>query len=189
MTAGIGSKWRDFFQLLEVHDGLDVENDTHIWLLHYLFLQRLNEDLHSWIGAWNNHTLARRGQPHSTPTQLYQHGQVEHGIRSIFPDAVGDADGDFADYGVDWDAIDNHRIRDHHHLHNDDDGDRRDLVAANIPENLSHVEVPDARCPFDETQLARLDAFLRNSPNFHSNDIGSYRSLWTEALHFVRNVL
>lgn len=189
MTAGIGSKWRDFFQLLEVHDGLDVDNDIHIWLLHYLFLRRLNEDLDSWIGAWNSHTLARRGQPHSSPTQLYMHGQVEHGIRSVFPDVVGNADDDFADYGVDWDAVDNRHIRDHHRLHNADDTDHGDLMAANVPENLSHVEVPDARCPFDATQLAHLDAFLRSSPNFNGNDIGSYRLLWTEALDFIKDML
>jgi hypothetical protein len=189
MTAGIGSKWREFLQLLEVHDGLDVDNDTHVWLLHYLFLPRLNQDLDSWIGAWNNHTLARRGQPHCTPTQLYLHGQIENGIRGIFPEPPDNADADYADYGIDWDDIDNRRIHDHHHLHNPDDGNLRDPLAANTPEHLSHVYVPDARCPFDETQLARLGAFLSSLPYFNNNDTGSNRSLWIEALHFATNML
>jgi hypothetical protein len=189
MTAGIGSKWYNFFQLLEVHDGLNVENDTHIWLLHHLFLSRLNQDLDAWIGAWNNHTLARRGQPHSTPTQLYFHGQVENGVRSVFPEPLGNADEDYAAYGIDWADIDNNRIRDHHHLHNPDDGDRRDPVAGNIPEHMSHVDVPDTRCPFDETQIAHLNTFLSNLPVFNNNDMGSYRSIWIEALRFVTDML
>ena len=44
VTRGFGRKWKEFFQQLEVEWGLDPNNDAHIWLLHYLFLEAINED-------------------------------------------------------------------------------------------------------------------------------------------------
>ena len=44
-TAGIGSKWKMFFQELEYQAELDVDLPSHIWLIHYLFLDSLNQDI------------------------------------------------------------------------------------------------------------------------------------------------
>ncbi len=56
------------FEILEAHDGLDINSDAHIWLLHHLFLSAINTDATVWTETWNNHTLARRSR--STVRQL-----------------------------------------------------------------------------------------------------------------------
>lgn len=61
VTLGFGGKWKHFFQDLEAYDALNSGNDNHIWLLHHLFLEAVNDDIHDWIGAWNNCVLAIRG--------------------------------------------------------------------------------------------------------------------------------
>jgi hypothetical protein len=44
-TSGVGAKWKIFFQDLEYQAGLDPELPGHIWLIHYLFLNALNQDM------------------------------------------------------------------------------------------------------------------------------------------------
>ncbi|KAG6860001.1 hypothetical protein C0995_000688 [Termitomyces sp. Mi166 len=45
VTRGAGKKWKDLFRHLEVHDGLNADNDAHIW---HLFLSAINTDLEVW---------------------------------------------------------------------------------------------------------------------------------------------
>ena len=42
VTEGFGGKWKDFFTDLEANEGLDVDNQAHIWLLHHLYLDDIN---------------------------------------------------------------------------------------------------------------------------------------------------
>ncbi|CAA7270905.1 unnamed protein product [Cyclocybe aegerita] len=51
LTAGFGAKWKLFFQQLEVHDHLDPDLDLHIWLLHFLFLDTIDQDTIDWANA------------------------------------------------------------------------------------------------------------------------------------------
>ena len=57
--------WRDvfssctilYYQLfwyLEDTNLLDIDNDLHLFCLHYVFLPRLNQSLHKFIRMWNN---------------------------------------------------------------------------------------------------------------------------------------
>jgi hypothetical protein len=46
VTAQVGSSWADAFTDLELHHGLNINNENHIWLLHILFLPILNYYLH-----------------------------------------------------------------------------------------------------------------------------------------------
>ena len=67
ISEGFGGKWKDMFIDLEANYGLDVNNAAHIWLLHHLFLNTINEDATSWTEAWNNHKLKICGEPQQTP--------------------------------------------------------------------------------------------------------------------------
>ena len=44
VTKGFGEKWKEFFTDLEANEGLDVDNPAHLWLLHHLFLNNINQD-------------------------------------------------------------------------------------------------------------------------------------------------
>ena len=109
VTSGFGRKWKVFFQELEMWDGLDVENSSHIWLLHHLFLSAINKDTQDWLGAWNNHVVSMQGEWQRSPRDTYFFGMLEEG-----PQGVKLAEEDFAGYGVDWEELNDVWIRAHH---------------------------------------------------------------------------
>ncbi len=51
---------------------LIVENEWHMFSLHFVFLPRLNRDLEVFRNQWNNHPL--RTEHNLTPIQLYIQG-------------------------------------------------------------------------------------------------------------------
>ncbi|KIO19209.1 hypothetical protein M407DRAFT_48023, partial [Tulasnella calospora MUT 4182] len=57
LTVALGAKWAEFFELLEVQSGLDINNINHIWLLHYLFLADINEEVSFFVRTWNHHSI------------------------------------------------------------------------------------------------------------------------------------
>ncbi|XP_071829650.1 uncharacterized protein [Apostichopus japonicus] len=59
----------DLFHFMEQSHHLDVDNHTHMWALHYIFLPRLNAELKAFVDQWNNHGLRTEG--HQTPMQLF----------------------------------------------------------------------------------------------------------------------
>lgn len=71
VTEGFGQKWKDFFYTLEDDHGLDVSEPTHIWLLHWLFLDTINAEALAWAEAWNSHKIQLDGERRSSPQQLF----------------------------------------------------------------------------------------------------------------------
>jgi hypothetical protein len=185
VTNGIGQKWKEFFQTLEAYDNLNVNNDSHLWLLHFLFLPLINDDVGQWVASWNHHVLGRRGEPHQSPHDLFIQGVIEHGHRGVFIES-GEDQGveDIASYGIDWNDLDDRRIRAHHDTRNPEDSDSTNPFVSNHPDSdLSHVEVPESRCPFADAQLR---SFLSDvQPLLDSSlhiDMHSRRLLWIQAL-------
>ncbi|KAH7917752.1 hypothetical protein BV22DRAFT_1076641 [Leucogyrophana mollusca] len=184
VTSGFGSKWKDFFQGLEAHDGLDANMDSHIWLLHHLFLSDINEDASQWASTWNYHILQRRGEPHRSPQEMFLQGMVEHGQRAVVV-AVDEDIGDIAEYGVDWNDIDNHNVRNHHDTFNPQDDHLSNPFVSNQPDRLSHVDIPNARCPLSPEQVEVFDTHLQTLPYRGQPDMESRRLLWIEGLDMV----
>ena len=48
---------------------LDVDNEVHMFCLHYVFMQRISNCLRMFTDAWNNHTLSSEGN--LSPMQLW----------------------------------------------------------------------------------------------------------------------
>ncbi|KAG6369381.1 hypothetical protein JVT61DRAFT_14953 [Boletus reticuloceps] len=159
VTSGFGQKWKELFQTLEASDGLDVNNQAHMWLLHELFLPMINDDAEQWAATWNAHIISRRGERHASPHTMFLEGVLEHGQRSIHPFNDDGDIGNIEEYGIDWQALDDHRIRSHHDGHNSDSdvSPIANPFVLNQPEQLSHVEVPNISCPFGSQ--AQLDVF------------------------------
>lgn len=75
--------WRDVFQsctvmyynifsLLEDTHELDIDNDVHLFCLHYVFLPKINVSLRAFQQGWNQHPLqSERGL---SPNQLWLQG-------------------------------------------------------------------------------------------------------------------
>jgi hypothetical protein len=86
------------------------------------------------------------------------------------------------EFGVDWDDLEDDRIRRHHDTNNPGDARERNPFISTRPEQLSVVDVPEARCPFSLERVQFLDNVLAQSPYFNSIDMHSRCLLWIEAL-------
>ncbi|KAJ7633268.1 hypothetical protein FB45DRAFT_745214 [Roridomyces roridus] len=71
--------WRAFFYRLEALHGLDRANPHHLWLLHFLFLDTINEDCADFRAEWNCHPISGEGHDRS-PEDMMLIGQVKDGM-------------------------------------------------------------------------------------------------------------
>lgn len=195
VTNGFGHKWKEFFQILEASDGLDINNHAHVWLLHELFLPMINEDAEQWAAAWNAHVIGRRGERHLSPHAMFLQGVLEHGQRTVYPFDDDSNIGDVEEYGIDWQDLDNSRVRTHHDANNSDDsqsdaGPATNPFVLNQPDQLSHVEVPNASCPFtSQAQQDMFDGHLQVLLARAQADMASRRLLWIEALTVAQTIM
>ncbi|KAA1477784.1 hypothetical protein DENSPDRAFT_787150 [Dentipellis sp. KUC8613] len=191
VTSAFGSKWKDLFHSLELFHGLNVDDDAHIWLLQFLFLDAINADADAWRRAWNNHVLSRRGQPHLTPLQLYTRGTVLHGSRSVFaPVALEDPnlinEDEQAEYSVDWSELDRTDLVEHLREANSAEG--ADVAAnpfsSHIPENMPYIHVPDVDSPLIDHQIRQLEGYIASLPQIYAQDSASKVQVWNLALQY-----
>lgn len=112
ITAQIGASWADAFTDLELHHGLDINNTHHIWLLHHLFLQTLNQQLSFFAESWNHHKIQIRGGPNRSPVDMFNFDMLIHGVRGdhVYAEDSGLTDEELEVYGVDWEALQNDQI-------------------------------------------------------------------------------
>lgn len=190
VVSGVLSKWRDFFLELERHFGLDRHADAHVWLLHHLFLPRINNELWHWMEGWNEHTISRLPDRRArSPRDLYEVGMIEHGVRGWDiprPEEVDPAE--LHVYGVDDEEFNNQNIIRAYRIHNPQGEVPEDQIPAvhwHRPRQLVHVRV--ARYPADILDAAmthELDEHLANDVDMGSTDM-QYRCLWWQrALEF-----
>jgi len=93
-------KYYNIFRYFE-SQGFDIDDEASMFVLHYLFLNLLNEDLERFRNSWNNHKL--RTENGYTPNQLIALNQDV--ADSIFVDP--DTFGVYYENGVDTHADDN----------------------------------------------------------------------------------
>ena len=73
--------WGDHFSRLELQYGLDINNPSHIWLLHHLFLPTLNSQLSFFADAWNQHRIQIRNGPNRSPADMFGFDMLANGVR------------------------------------------------------------------------------------------------------------
>ena len=64
-------QWHAFFIQLERCHLLERKNQHHHWLLHYLFLDMINEDCQSFCEEWNAHPISGVGGGQSPNVSTY----------------------------------------------------------------------------------------------------------------------
>lgn len=161
-TNAVGSKWKAFFEDLELNADLDIEQPAHIWLIHFLFLSHINTDIQTWANAWNNHKMQMPDIGTVSPAEIRYFNTLVDGVRG-FPAGRDDwqaqdpplAGREIDEYGIDWEAYRNTQIQHHFHTHNhvEQGGPFNPFTTAgpgHHPEHFSMVEVDEARCPFTE---------------------------------------
>lgn len=185
MTAAFGRKWADFFWDLELNYGLNVDNLNHIWLLHYLFLEDINNDIAFFIDTWNHHLIQIRGQANRSPIDLYAFDMLLHGIRGddVFEEEELD-DGELQDYGVDWEALQDEAIVASHAANNREPATW--MGRTGPPENLSEVIVEDVGSALSADHAELL--YQHIEPLLEHADQASLEERWRQALAFVHRL-
>ena len=59
----------NLFHYMESNNLLDIDNELHMFCLHYIFRSRIDNALQMFMHAWNNHPLSTEGN--LSPTQLW----------------------------------------------------------------------------------------------------------------------
>ncbi|KAL0568312.1 hypothetical protein V5O48_013680 [Marasmius crinis-equi] len=72
-------QWRAFFFRLEALHGLVRPNRSHIWLVHYLFLNSINNDCQTFQEEWNAHPILGEGH-NMSPNDMRLMGMSTEGI-------------------------------------------------------------------------------------------------------------
>ncbi|KAL1251224.1 hypothetical protein QQF64_019020 [Cirrhinus molitorella] len=74
LWRGVSNVYYDLFNFLESQGIVDVDNETHIWALHYVYIPRMNKDLTNFTHQWNSHGL--RTERHQSPLQIFVRGSL-----------------------------------------------------------------------------------------------------------------
>ncbi|KAF7366284.1 hypothetical protein MSAN_00884600 [Mycena sanguinolenta] len=192
-TNGVGRKWVNFFYELEVTSGLLVDRPEHLWLLHHLFLDAINQDAREWAEAWNSHKITMQNERKQSPREMFTFGLLEQGPRGLdrFMHDEEDVVGDLATFGVDWEAQVDPAVLSHHTANNTAaaaGAGENPFADDALPVHMSEVTVEPPNCPFSLEQCAHLDAELALVINTASRDMAVRKQVWKEALLICREL-
>ncbi|KAF8201941.1 hypothetical protein K438DRAFT_1799663 [Mycena galopus ATCC 62051] len=139
---------------------LDRKNPAHLWLLHRLFLEEINEDCKEFQEEWNHHPMSGRTTNEQSPEAMRLLGQTTEGVYKdpmdgIHPDAINRY------YGVDGALRRRHRGQTGAgHASDEDDGSDDE-----IDHNGSHEELEVDMEERLENQIAEDQARnIRHAP-------------------------
>ncbi|KAI0059710.1 hypothetical protein BV25DRAFT_1808600 [Artomyces pyxidatus] len=191
VTSGYGQKWKNFFLDLEHNHGLDPSRSAHIWLLHHLFLAAINQDAIDWADTWNSHKLHAQGQHDRSPRDMFIFGMLENGPRglsTILPsEPPAESIDDLANYGVDWEAMQDPALMAHHMEHNAQEWEESNLFSpASMPAHVAEVICDPPNCPFSEQEVQYLDRQLSLHVDTSSRSMEVRRLVWAQALVLCR---
>ncbi|KAJ7621560.1 hypothetical protein DFH06DRAFT_1009844 [Mycena polygramma] len=185
ITAQIGATWSEMFTVLEVRHGLDINNVCHIWLLHYLFLHQINEQLRFFMEAWNQHQIRIRDGPNRSPADMFGFDMHVHGVRGTDPTPMSNEELEV--YGVDWEALHDDSLLESRQENNPPDEDSTSWIGRRgPPERLNEVAVEPPAGPFSPSELQLLEHAVGHLAGA-VEDI-AVANLWTEALIAARRI-
>ncbi|KAJ7587400.1 hypothetical protein C8J56DRAFT_1050619 [Mycena floridula] len=72
------ARWRAFFNRLERLHHLNVKKPEHLWVLHVLFMEQINDDTANFQSTWNSHPISGEGHDKS-PNEMQFLGQARFG--------------------------------------------------------------------------------------------------------------
>ncbi|CAL1698951.1 unnamed protein product [Somion occarium] len=187
-TQGIGAKWKTFFQKLETCDGLDPDIPAHIWLLHHLFLDELNDEIHQWAETWNNHKIFTPGLGNKSPQQLKFWSILKDGGRGLpVPVQEPISEEEIPEYGIDWNDYANPALQAHHNNANASDVLGNNPFVIYQPETLHNVEVNEPNCPLSAAQVVQLDNYIMTLDD--DTTMAARKKVWILALAFCINLM
>ncbi|KAJ3965215.1 hypothetical protein EV361DRAFT_974035 [Lentinula raphanica] len=185
----ISQNWNDIFTRLEMHHQLDVNNPNHIWLLHYLFINTINESLAFWVEGWNCHRISQRrgGGPARSPEDMWGFDMLAHGLRGDPVDQYTMTDAELEVFGVDWEGLrDNDLLRSLRRNYAHEEGSNTWLGRGGPPEHLNEVRVDPPSGLMTAHEIQPLDVLLLTFPcRYNETDVVN---IWHSALVYTRTL-
>ena len=127
----VNSQFKNLFTFMENCNILDSTSELHLWALHFVYLEKINQCLSEFVSQWNNHGLSTVSG--RTPLQLWHSGIIQHTCINRHDSSIVDVEPvNLADYGID------------------------DFTEANFLDLDNNVTVPDNINPLDEGLLQQL---------------------------------
>ena len=192
VTHGFGQKWKNFFTDLEAHEHLNPSQPHHIWLLHFLFLDALNEDCQEWVETWNSHVMQIRGERNRSPRDIFLFSLLQDGPRGLaFSSQPPDEDiADPATYGIDWEVADDPTLMAHLLEHNPQEWeDENPFQAGRAPPSLSEVRCEEPGCPFTDAEVDYLRRELVIHVDCSSRSMVVRRLVWRKAYEICSHII
>lgn len=188
VTAQVGATWADHFIDLELHHGLDINNVNHIWLLHHLFLNTLNEQLAFWAESWNQHHIQIRHGPNRSPADMFGFDMLVQGVRGdLLPQEEEDIDDNELEvYGIDWEALRDERLLSSRQENNNRDEGWSSWIGQGPPEGLSEVLVDPPQGSLRADEMVYLDRLLQQFGGSPADT--DIVQLWARALAYMRSI-
>ncbi|TDL14093.1 hypothetical protein BD410DRAFT_734592 [Rickenella mellea] len=188
VTAQVGATWADHFTMLELHHGLDINNANHIWLLHFIFLPRINEQLSFFAQSWNQHHLQIRNGPNRSPADMFGFDMLVHGVRGSQHQDVDNMTAEELEvFGVDWEGLQDEGVLNSRQQNNPLSEDSSSWIGrTGPPEHLNEVNLDAPNAPL----LPQEQYFLQQSlqPLMQSAENTDIIILWTQGLALARNL-
>ncbi|KAF7972608.1 hypothetical protein HWV62_17426 [Athelia sp. TMB] len=184
VTHGYGQKWKNFFYDLETHHSLNPQVPQHIWLLHHLFLDAVDQDAQDWARAWNSHKLQIKGERTRSPRDIFIFSLIQDGPRGLQHQSAPPTDQtpiDPESYGVDWDVANDERYMAHLFEQNPQEW-AHDNPFSTAPVHQAHVPCEAPNCPFDAEEVRWLDETLAETVSVSARAMHLRRLVWIKAL-------
>jgi hypothetical protein len=181
-TRGVGMKWKAFFMDLEFLDGLLPDLPAHIWLLHWLFLEAINEDLQEWKDAWNHHRLSLPGEPDRSPRDIFLFSIMQDGFRGIDPSTPDHE----LDEDVQADEVADQEVPEN--VVDAAENVENPFLPERIPASMSEVVCEVSGSLFTENFVNQLRVRLNNEVDASSRDMTIRRLVWQTALRICQTL-
>uniref|UniRef100_A0A8H7XVV8 Integrase core domain-containing protein n=1 Tax=Psilocybe cubensis TaxID=181762 RepID=A0A8H7XVV8_PSICU len=169
-TTQLGRKWKEFFDDLECNWGPDPEIPGHIWLLRYLFLDTINQQITLWTSAWNHRKLSIPGDGSQSPISRRYMSILQHGGNPGEPHLFESVQDPVELYGG--------GVR---------EGDWLD----DYPDSLKGVTTDEVNCPFTVGQFEKFKRRLQSIPvTIRSSNVMEIRGQsWVDAIILGQEIL
>lgn len=134
-----------------------------MWLLHYLFLDAINEDAHQWAEMWNEHKLQIKGGWRRSPREIFFTSLLQDGPRGLQLDPANQTvpeQGSTPDQST----------------------AENPLLAG--PPDFSQVDVEAPGCPLNGDELQELDDWLQAQMDVGIRCMAYRKSVWINTLDF-----
>ncbi|KAK2459242.1 hypothetical protein APHAL10511_008741 [Amanita phalloides] len=172
------SKWKPFFESLEWHHGLNIDSAGHIWLLHHLFLDPLNEDILEWAEHWNAHIMHLKYESNKSPHQMFLMGLREREMTAMdVQNRTADEEvHDPKAYGIDYEALEDGELIDHML-----DWDKNPFDN-HTPDRFNKVQCDPLNCPLEPDEVHHLDATIAQEYDITTYNMDIQKMIWVRAL-------